>query len=246
MNRNALIEVLESTFSSDVQKEQARAALYLLDNPDRVTPIDLVPPADPGKLADFEWLSGLSTVHDEKTWIAGADLWLKSVLENPNFSADLKIEAQARYDVHTKPASQRFAEADAITAARLADRDARYARIRLEHPGWNEVQVHNSDLDHAGSVGPIPAPTVSVPTQNERTTNQQIQQLLSDDHRLLGFVPNRSEPAASPADPKSDIELLLENERAALDLRDAAASRRWNRAMNLSPAFQPGGFKGDD
>jgi hypothetical protein len=93
---------------------------------------------------------------------------------------------------------------------------------------------------------PAPSLVVSEPTQDEKSTNLQIQQLLSDDHRLLGFVPSRSEPEAPPAEPKSDIERLLENERAALDQQDAAASRRWNRAMNLSPAFQPGGFKGDD
>jgi len=43
------------------------------------------------------------------------------------------------------------------------------------------------------------------------SSSLQIQQLLSDDHRLLGFVPSRSEPEAPPAAPKSAIERLLEN-----------------------------------
>jgi hypothetical protein len=108
---------------------------------------------------------------------------------------------------------------------------------------WESWTVFDSSAVVPPTSIPVPAPTPA-PTQNEKSTNQQIQQLLSDDHRL--GISSRPEPAAPPAEPKSDIELLLENERAALDLQDAAASRRWNRAMGLSPAFQPGGFKGDD
>ena len=228
MNRNALLEILESTLASDSQREAAQAALYLLDNPGRVTPVELVePPADPGTLPRYPWLAALadSTISDEgtparKAWIVGADLWLKSVLENPNFSAELKTEAQSRYDTYTKPEAQYFAEQAAITAAWLADRDDRYDAIRLANPSWDEIQVHNFDVDQQnGRIAPVVTTAPTVPSERE---------------------------ASGPSASKSDIDQLIEHERRLLDQQDAAASRRWNRAMGLSPSFQPGGFKGDD
>jgi len=79
-------------------------------------------------------------------WIEGATAWLNGIVTGP-YTPELKDEAQARYDAHTKPQTQRFAEADAITAAWLADRDARYDAIRLANPRWDEIQVHNFDMD---------------------------------------------------------------------------------------------------
>jgi hypothetical protein len=61
---------------------------------------------------------------------------------------------------------QRHAEAAEEEAARLADRDARYTAIRLPNPGWNEVQVHNFDLDQQHGIAVAsPAATALPSTQ---------------------------------------------------------------------------------
>jgi hypothetical protein len=50
--------------------------------------------------------------------------------------------------------------------------------------------------------------------------------------------------ASGPSGSKSDIDQLIGHERRLLDQQDAAASRRWNCAMGLSPAYQPAVSRG--
>lgn len=190
--RQALEEIISSSFSSPLQVSDAEFLLHKLDNPS-VTPVDLVPPADPGTLPAYEWLAGLAdpTISDEgsparEKWLDGAKKWLEAIIDDPQYSAELKDQAQRRHACHTKPEAQWIDEWDAETAAWLADREARYAVIRSANPSWSDLMVHNLDMDQQNGK-PVPVavvPPVTTPSQNEQTTNAQIQQLLSDDHRL--------------------------------------------------------------
>jgi hypothetical protein len=285
MNENNLLDVISSPFSSLAQIEQAEFTLHKLRNPER--PAHVEPTVvEPGGLMRYEWGAGLidSDIGEDGTpahqaWIAGADLWLKSIVENSQYSTDQKREAQERHACHTKPNAQRHAEEDTIDAARSADKAELRARVQADHPGWNGVQISNEMLDMSKAEGNVTwkfidgvptkirfdekwttwekseslpevqlapvavVPPVTTPSQNDRTTNQQIQRLLSDEHRL-GIEPS---PQVSPKVPKlSALDQLMADERAARDRQQAEASRKWNAQMGLPPGFQPGGFKGDN
>ena len=97
MNRAALEEIISSTLATEAQREDAAHAIFRLDNPDRVTSVDLVePPAEPGKLPGYDWFSALGSEHNEEKWVVGAKAWLDAIVTGP-YTAEQKAEAQEQY-----------------------------------------------------------------------------------------------------------------------------------------------------
>jgi len=173
-NEQALHDVINSPFSSESQRENATAALYKIANPDRVTPVGLVEPlVKPGELPRYDWLAALVdlTILDEgsvarEEWVAGAALWLEAIESDPQYSADQKIEGQARHAHYTAPRPQRYAEEAAEQLARSADKAEIEAHVRAAYPNWNSVQIYNEMLDLRKAEGNVSWKTVDgVPTK---------------------------------------------------------------------------------
>ena len=160
MNRNALIEVRDSVFSSTEAKLAAEIALFEIDNPNRPAYVEPTDPTTPAVLPKYGWFAALadSTISDEGSparlaWIAGADLWLKSIVENSQYSTDQKIEAQARHTHYTAPRSQRYAEEAAEQAAPAPPRP------RLKMRSQRTYKSSSSFLTTTGSEYPVdPSP----------------------------------------------------------------------------------------
>jgi hypothetical protein len=121
MNRAALEEIISSTLATEAQRDDAAHAIFRLDNPDRVTSVDLVEPAEPGKLPGYDWFSALGAEHNEEKWVAGAKAWLDAIGTGP-YTAEQKAEAQEQYAW----------QVEGIKTAAMVECDARLANIRAE------------------------------------------------------------------------------------------------------------------
>jgi hypothetical protein len=135
MNRAALEEIISSTLATEVQREDAAHAIFRLDNPDRVTSVDLVePPAEPGKLPGYDWFSALGSEHNEEKWVAGAKAWLDAIVTGP-YTDEQKAEAQERYawqGEHIKPTA-------------MVESEARFSNIRAECTHLAKTLFPNED-----------------------------------------------------------------------------------------------------
>jgi hypothetical protein len=262
-NANSLEEIISSPYSTPSQVLDAQAALYKIANPDRVTSVNLVPPVAPGTIPDFDWFSALGPEHDEEKWLVGAKNWLTSIEADPQFSDSQKDKARELYANQTKPQAQRFAEMAAIKVAWLTDRDARYAQIRLEHPSYSEVQVHNLDLDQQKAQGNVTWRTISgVPTKIRFDDKWETWELfdpstLTDDAAARDAA-RRSREATARAEAKDVADKLAAAEPAKYSVPKVLTAQEqnmkdqeqksiaWNRAQGLPDDFKPTDNKGNN
>lgn len=260
-NTNSLEEIISSPYSTPAQILDAQAALYEIANPDRVTPVDLAPPV-PGTLPEYDWFAPLvnTDICDEGSaarlaWVEGAKVWRDSIEADPQYSAEQKREARERYAHCSRSEDERFAEERAIHAASSADRDARYARIRLEHPDFNEVQVHNLDMDEQKEEGNVTWRTISgVPTKirfDDKWETWELFDPSTTDDAAARDAGRRSREATARAEAKEVADKLAAAELAKYSVPKVLTAQEqnmkdqeqksiaWNRAVSLPDDFMP-------
>jgi hypothetical protein len=144
-NRNALLEVLADEFSSQAQKDQAQAGLYMLDNPERVV-VQEVATAEPTAVAPAktgEWWEGKGML--------GRDDYYRKMREAEPLNPEWSPEAQYAFERATFPATYEKIARDAEIASKLsaaedADKNARREHLFVQHPSWR-IRKEKWDYD---------------------------------------------------------------------------------------------------
>src|SRR4029077_17552315 len=127
------IEVRDSSFSSPEAKLTAENALYLLDNPARVTQEVATVESTVAAPKSGLWWHGLGAMGRYDYF----DKMHKADPLNPKWSNEARLEFERLTfpEVYAKQVKDRE-DAATLSAARDADRDARREHLYVQHPSW--------------------------------------------------------------------------------------------------------------